>query len=72
MEEFFFYTERIALTSSSVELYQIVDTFYDRQPPNVLQTIYPSAQLPSPFIGHSTNKVEKIRTCYINTCFWDN
>ena len=53
-----FYTERIALTSKSKELHQIVNTLSNRHPPKILPTIYPSADLPSLFIRHITNKVE--------------
>ena len=42
-----FYTERIALASSSKELHQIVNTLSNRHPPKILSTIYPSADLPS-------------------------
>ena len=56
-----FYTERIALASSSKELHQIVNTLTNRQPPKILPTIYPSADLPSIFIKHLTNKVEKLK-----------
>ena len=56
-----FYTERIALASSSKELHQIVNTLSNRHPPKILPTIYPSADLPSIFIKHYTNKVEKLR-----------
>ena len=56
-----FYTERIALASSSKELHQIVNTLSNRHPPKILPTIYSSADLPSIFIKHSTNKVEKLR-----------
>ena len=56
-----FYTERIALASSRKELHQIVSTLSNRHPPNILSTIYPSADLPSIFIKHFTNKVEKHR-----------
>ena len=56
-----FYTERIALASSSEELHQIVNTLSNRHPPKILPTIYPSADLPSIFIKHFTNKVEKHR-----------
>ena len=56
-----FYTERIALASSSKELHQIVKTLSNRHPPNILPTIYPSADLPSIFIKHFTNKVVKLR-----------
>ena len=55
------YTERIALASSSKELHQIVNTLSNRHPPMILPTIYPSADLPSIFIKHSTNKEEKLR-----------
>ena len=55
------YTEGIALASSSKELHQIVNTLSNRHPPNILPTIYPSADLPSIFIKHLTNKVEKPR-----------
>ena len=56
-----FYTERIALASSSEELHQIVNTLSNRHPPKILPTIYPRADLPSIFIKHFTNKVEKLR-----------
>ena len=56
-----FYTERIALASSSKELHQIVNTLSNRHPPKILPTIYLSADLPSIFIKHFTNKVEKLR-----------
>ena len=56
-----FYTERIALASSSKELQQIVNTLSNRHPPKILPTIYPSADLPSIFIKHFTNKAEKLR-----------
>ena len=56
-----FYTERIALASSSKELHQIVNVLSNRHPPKILPTIYPSADLPSIFIKHFTNKVEKLR-----------
>ena len=56
-----FCTERITLASSSKELHQIVNTLSNRHPPKILPTIYPSADLPSIFIKHSTNKVEKLR-----------
>ena len=49
-----FYTERIAL-------HQIVNILSNRHPPKILPTIYPSADLPSIFIKHFTNKVEKLR-----------
>ena len=55
------YTEGIALASSSNELHQIVNTLSNRHPPDILPTIYPSADLPSIFIKHFTNKVEKLR-----------
>ena len=57
-----FYTERIALASASNELHQIVSTLSNRHPPRIFPTIYPSADLPSIFIKHFTNKVEKHRT----------
>ena len=56
-----FCTERIDLASSSKELHQIVNTLSNRHPPKILPTIYPSADLPSIFIKHFTNKVEKLR-----------
>ena len=56
-----YYTERIALASPSKELHQIVNTLSNRHPPKILPTIYPTADLPSIFIKHFTNKVEKIR-----------
>ena len=56
-----FYTERIALALSSKKLHQIVNALSNRHPPKILPTIYPSADLPSIFIKHFINKVEKIR-----------
>ena len=56
-----FYTETIALESSGKELHQIVNALSNRHPPNILPTICPSADLPSIFIKHFTNKVEKLR-----------
>ena len=56
-----FYTERIALASSSKEQHQIVNTLSSRHLTKTLPTIYPSADLPSIFIKHFTNKVEKLR-----------
>ena len=54
-------TKGIALASSSNELHQIVNTLSNRHPPKILPTIYPSTDLPSIFIKHFTNKVEKLR-----------
>ena len=56
-----FYTERIAPASFSKELHQIVNAFSNRHPPKTLPTIYHSADIPSIFIKHFTNKVEKLR-----------
>ena len=56
-----FYTERIALASSSNELPQIVNALSNRHPRITLPTIYPGADLPSLFIRHFANKVETIR-----------
>ena len=56
-----YYTERVALESSSNELHQVVNTLSSRHPLKILPTIYPSADLFSLFIRHSTNKVEKLR-----------
>ena len=55
------YTEGIALASSSKELPQIVNKLSNRHPPKILPTIYPSADIPSIFVRHFTNKVEKHR-----------
>ena len=60
-EKYQFDTEGIALAFSNNELHQRVNTHSNRHPPNILPTIYPSADLPSPFIKHFTNKVEKQR-----------
>ena len=54
------HTEGIALASSSRELHQIVNALSNRHPPKILPTIYPSADLPSIFIKHFANKVEKL------------
>ena len=56
-----FYTERIAMASSSKELHQIVNILSNKHPLIILPTIYPSADLPSIFIKHFPNKVEKLR-----------
>ena len=56
-----FYTEGIVLASSSKEMHQVVNTLSNRHPSEILPTIYPSADLPSIFIKHFTNKVEKLR-----------
>ena len=56
-----FYTEGIALASSSKELHQILNTLSNRHPPRIFQTNYPGADLPSIFIKHFTNKAEKLR-----------
>ena len=55
------YTERVALSSSSKELHQIVGKLSNRHPPKILPTIHPSEDLPSIFIKHFTSKVEKLR-----------
>ena len=57
-----FYTERLALASSSKQLNQIVNTLSSRHPSGILTTIYHSADNPSIFIKHFTNKVEKHRS----------
>ena len=54
-----FYTERIALVSSSKKLHQIVNTLSNRYPPRILPTIYPSADLSSIFIRHFPKKIGK-------------
>ena len=51
---------RIALASSIKELHQVV-ALSNRHPPKILPKIYPSADLPSLFIRHFTNKVQKLR-----------
>ena len=56
-----FCTEGIALASCSKKLHQIVYTLSNRHPPEILPTIYHSADLPSIFIKHITNKVQKLR-----------
>ena len=56
-----FYTERIALVSSTKERHQIVNTLSNRHTPRTLPTIYPSADLPNLLIRHFNNKVEKLR-----------
>ena len=54
-----FYTERIALASSSKEMHQIVNTFSHIQPTNILPNIYSDADLNSLFIRRFITKVEK-------------
>ena len=56
-----FYTEGIALASSSKELHQIVNTLSNRHPPRTLPTLCLSAYLTSIFIKHPTINVEKLR-----------
>ena len=56
-----FYTEGIAMAFSCKELHKIVNTLLNRHPPKILPTIYPRAGLPSIFIKHFTNKVDKLR-----------
>ena len=56
-----YYTERIALASSSKKLHQIVNTLSNRHPPKILPITYPSADFPSIFIKYFANKVEKHR-----------
>ena len=56
-----FYTEGIALASSSIELHQIINTLSNRHPPKTLPTNNPSADLPCIFIKHIANKVENLR-----------
>ena len=57
----YFFTERIALTFSSKEQHQIVNTLSNRHPPKILSTIYPIADHPSLFVRDVNNKVQKIR-----------
>ena len=57
-----FYTERMALASSSKELHNIVNTLSNRHPPNILPTAYHGAYLQSIFIQHVTSKVQEHRT----------
>ena len=54
-----FCTKRIALSFYSKDLRLSAHT--NRHPPKLLPTICPSADLPSLFISHFTNKVEKHR-----------
>ena len=56
-----FYTERIALASSSKELHQIVNTLSNRHPPKLLPAIYPSDDLTSIFFKRFINKVDTLR-----------
>ena len=56
-----FFTERKALAPSSEELHQIVNTLPNRHPPEILPTVYPSADFPRLYFKHFTNKVEKLR-----------
>ena len=56
-----FYTERIALASSSKDLHQIVNKLSNRHPSKILPTIYHSADHPDLFVKHTTNRVEKLR-----------
>ena len=55
-----FYTEGIAQASSSKELHQVVNALSNRHLPKILPTIYHCADLPSIFIKHFTNEVEKL------------
>ena len=56
-----FYTESIALASSSKEVHQIVKTLSNRHPHKILPTIYHSADLPSIFFKHFAKIVQKLR-----------
>ena len=56
-----FYTETIALSFFSKELYQIVYALSNKYPPKLLSSIYPIANLHSLFIRHFNNKVENFR-----------
>ena len=56
-----YYTKGIALASTSKELHQIVNTLSNGHPPIILPTIYTSADLPSIFVKHFTNRVEELR-----------
>ena len=55
-----FYSERMALASTSKELHQIVNALSDRHPPKILPTIYPSADLPSIFINTLPTKYRNL------------
>ena len=72
------WTVDLPLASSSKELHQIVDTLTNKHPPKMLPTIYHSADLPSFFIKHFSNKVEKVRAniasepIYHSIYYWDN
>ena len=57
-----FSTERIALSSFSKELHQIVNTLSNRHRLTILPTIYRSADVLSLFIRHFNNKVKKVTT----------
>ena len=59
--ECYFYTERIALSSSSKELHQVFNIFSNRHAPKIVTTIYPSADVSSLFIRHINNIVERLR-----------
>ena len=61
-----FYTERIALTSSSKGLHQIVNTLSNRYPPRILPTIYPSADLPSIYTYFLDARQKVFVTCKNN------
>ena len=50
-----------AMGKSTIQMHQIVNTLSNRHPPKTLPAIYPYADLPSLFIKHFTNKVEKPR-----------
>ena len=59
-----FHTEEIAQAFLSKELRQIDNTLSNRHPHIILPTIYLSADLPSLFIRHFTNKVERLKTSF--------
>ena len=48
-------------TQQKQKLHKIVNTLSNGHLPKILPTIYPSADHPSIFIKHFTNKVEKLR-----------
>ena len=56
-----FYTEITALSPSSIELHQIVNTLSNRHPTKILPTNYSSADLQNLFTRHIDNKAKKRR-----------
>ena len=63
------FTVKKAVACFSKELNQIVDTLSNRHPPKIFPTIYLSADLPSLFIKHFNDKIDKCRANFATEPF---